>query len=104
MENAPREHKLALQKAEQYASTMKMSKAGIYDQLVSEHGEKFPADAAQFAIDNIVFDWKANALAKAEQYAEIMSMSNQAIYEQLISQHGEKFTAEEAQYAIDNLK
>ncbi len=83
---------------------MKMSKAGIYDQLVSEHGEKFPADAAQFAIDNIVFDWKANALAKAEQYAEIMSMSNQAIYEQLISQHGEKFTAEEAQYAIDNLK
>ncbi|MEB2301126.1 Ltp family lipoprotein [Lysinibacillus xylanilyticus] len=104
MENAPREHKLALQKAEQYAEMMSMSKAGIYDQLISEHGEKFPTDAAQFAIDNIVFDWKANALAKAEQYAEMMSMSNQAIYEQLISQHGEKFTAEEAQYAIDNLK
>ena len=69
IENAPREHKLALQKAEQYASTTQMSKSGIYDQLTSEYGEKFPADAAQFAIDNIVFDWKANALAKAEQYA-----------------------------------
>jgi len=102
--NAPREHKLALQKAEQYASTMQMSKAGIYDQLTSEYGEKFPADAAQFAIDNIVFDWKGNALKKAQSYAEMMSMSDSAIYDQLISQYGEKFTPEEAKYAIDNLK
>ncbi|MEQ6353728.1 Ltp family lipoprotein [Lysinibacillus sp. M3] len=43
-----------------------MSKAGIYDQLTSEYGEKFPADAAQFAIDNIVFDRKGNALKKAQ--------------------------------------
>ena len=80
-----------------------MSKSGIYDQLTSDHGEGFPAEAAQYAIDNIVWDWKANALEKAKSYAEMMSMSNSAIYDQLISDHGENFTAEEVQYAIDNL-
>lgn len=103
-ENVPREYKSALTKAEQYAKTMHMSKAGIYDQLVSEHGENFPEDAAQYAIDNIDFDWKENALKKAESYAENMSMSDAAIYDQLISEYGEKFTPEEAQYAIDNLE
>lgn len=103
-ESVPREYKSALKKAEQYAKNMQMSKAGIYDQLTSEYGEKFPAEAAQYAIDNIVFDWKENALKKAQTYAKMMSMSNSAIYEQLISEYGEKFTPEEAQYAIDNLK
>lgn len=100
----PREYKAALNKAELYAETMYMSKQGIYDQLVSEYGEGFPPEAAQYAIDNLDWDWKANALKKAEQYAETMNMSNQSIYEQLISEYGEKFTHEEAQYAIDNLK
>lgn len=99
----PREHKAALSKAELYAETMHMSKAGVYDQLTSEYGEGFPAEAAQYAIDNIEFDWKEAALKKAKSYAEMMSMSDSAIYDQLISEHGEKFTAEEAQYAIDNL-
>lgn len=83
---------------------MNMSKKGIYEQLTSEYGENFPKEAAQYAIDNIVFDWKENALIKAQSYAETMSMSDSAIYDQLISEYGEKFTAEEAQYAIDNLK
>ncbi|OMC99169.1 Ltp family lipoprotein [Paenibacillus sp. FSL R5-0636] len=103
-ESIPREHKSALKKAEQYAETMNMSKKGIYEQLTSEYGENFPKEAAQYAIDNIVFDWKENALIKAQSYAETMSMSDSAIYDQLISEYGEKFTAEEAQYAIDNLK
>lgn len=30
-----------------------MSKKGIYDQLTSEYGEAFPADAAQYAVDNL---------------------------------------------------
>ena len=81
-----------------------MSKQGIYDQLVSEHGEKFPKDAAQYAIDNIEWDWKANALIKAKQYVETMAMSKDAVYEQLISDYGEKFTEEEARYAVDNLE
>lgn len=101
--DVPREYKSALKKAETYSDMMHMSKAGIYDQLTSEHGEQFPEEAAQYAIDNIKADWKANALEKAKTYAETMDMSNAAIYDQLISDHGEKFTEEEAQYAVDNL-
>ena len=97
------EYKNALKKAEAYSNTMYMSKKGIYAQLTSEYGEKFPADAAQYAIDNMTADFKANALKKAKTYQETMSMSTSAIYDQLVSEYGEKFTAEEAQYAIDHL-
>lgn len=103
-ESVPTEYKSALKKAEVYAGTMDMSKAKIYDQLTSEYGEKFPAEAAQYAIDNIEADWKENALKKAKTYQESMSMSTSKIYDQLTSDYGEKFTAEEAQYAIDNLE
>ena len=102
-DNIPTEYKSALRKAKLYADTMNMSKTGIYDQLTSEYGEKFTAEAAQYAIDNITVDWKENALKKAKSYQETMSMSPAAIYDQLTSEYGEKFTAEEAQYAIDNL-
>ena len=103
-EDIPTEYKSALKKAETYSKTMNMSKDGIYEQLTSEYGEKFTAEAAQYAIDNMVADWKQNALKKAETYQNTMSMSPSAIYDQLVSAYGEKFTAEEAQYAIDNLK
>ena len=102
-DNIPTEYKSALRKAKLYADTINMSKAGIYDQLTSEYGEKFTVEAAQYAIDNITVDWKENALKKAKSYQETMSMSPAAIYDQLTSEYGEKFTAEEAQYAIDNL-
>lgn len=97
------EQKNALKKAESYSKTMNMSKAGIYNQLISEYGEGFTPEAAQYAIDNVVADWKANALAKAKSYQTTMNMSKKNIYKQLISEYGEKFTAEEAQYAIDHL-
>lgn len=100
----PTEYKSALQKAESYAEIMSMSKQGIYDQLTSEAGEQFPEDAAQYAIDNVKWDWKENALKKAKEYTETMAMSKDAVYDQLISEAGEKFTPEEAQYAIDNLE
>lgn len=93
----------ALKKAKAYAKTMKMSKQGIYEQLTSEYGEGFDVEAAQYAIDNIEWDWNENALSKAKTYRDTMSMSKSAIYDQLTSQYGEKFTAEEAQYAIDHL-
>lgn len=104
VKEVPREYKSALRSAETYANNMYMSKRSIYEQLTSEYGEGFPAEAAQYAIDNLVADWNYNALKTAETYAYSMDMSNAAIYEQLISEHGEKFTKEEAQYAIDNLK
>ena len=102
-DNIPTEYKSALKKAKSYSDIMNMSKAGIYDQLTSEYGEKFTAEAAQYAIDNVEADWKENALKKAKSYQETMSMSPSAIYDQLVSEYGEQFTAEEAQYAIDNL-
>lgn len=99
----PAEYKSALDKAKQYSDTMHMSKAGLYDQLTSEYGEKFSKQAAQYAVDNVKADWKANALAKAKTYQDEMSMSPAAIRDQLTSSHGEKFTAAEADYAIQNL-
>lgn len=97
------EYMNALKQAEIYSEKMHMSKKGIYEQLTSDYGGQFPADAAQYAIDNIQTDWNANALKKAKTYQSSMSMSKNAIYDQLISDYGEKFTKEQAQYAIDHL-
>lgn len=97
------EYKNALKQAETYSSLMHMSKQAIYDQLTSEYGGQFPADAAQYAIDNLGADYKQNALKSAETYQSMMSMSKQDIYDQLVSEYGGQFTPEEAQYAIDNL-
>ncbi len=99
----PREYKSALSKADSYANTMHMSKKGVYDQLTSEYGEKFTAEAAQYAIDNVKADWNANALEKAKSYQNTMNMSPAAIRDQLVSEYGEKFTASEADYAIQNI-
>lgn len=99
-----REHKNALSKGLQYANQLHMSKKAVYDQLTSSYGEGFPADAAQYAIDNMTgVDWNANALEKAKQYYYNMSMSKSAVYDQLTSEYGEQFTASQAQYAIDHL-
>lgn len=99
-----REFKNALRKAEIYSDTMYMSKKAIYEQLTSDYGEQFPADAAQYAVDNLKANYEKNALEKAKTYQNSMSMSKKAIYDQLISEYGEKFTAKEAQYAIDHLE
>lgn len=50
-DNVSVEFSNALKKAKSYSDMMHMSKAGIYDQLTSEYGEGFEADAAQYAID-----------------------------------------------------
>ncbi len=99
----PAEYRSALNKASTYANTMNMSKKGVYNQLTSEYGEKFSAEAAQYAIDNVISDWNENALAKARTYQDEMSMSPAAIHDQLTSDYGEKFTQEEADYAIEHL-
>lgn len=101
--DVPAEYKSALNKAQSYSDNMHMSKAGIYDQLVSEYGEQFSPEAAQYGVDNVKADWNANALEKAKSYQETMSMSPSAIHDQLTSEYGEKFTVEEADYAIANL-
>ena len=80
-----------------------MSKAGLYEQLTSEYGERFTPEAAPYAIDHVLADWNANALAKAKTYQEIAAMSPAAIRDQLTSEYGERFTAEEAEYALQHL-
>ena len=94
----------ALKKAQSYSDNMHMSKARLYKQLTSEYGEKFPADAAQYAVENVNADWNANALETAKSYYNNMSMSKDRVYQQLVSEYGEQFTPEEAQYAIDHLE
>lgn len=102
--SVPQEWKNALRSAETYSDMMNMSKQGIYDQLTSEYGDNFPAEAAQYAVDNLEADYKANALASAKVYFEEMAMSKEAIRDQLVSEYGDKFTQEEADYAVENLE
>ena len=103
--SVPKEYRNALHKAENYSKMMHMSKQKIYDQLTSEYGEKFDAEAAQYAIDNLNADYNENALKCGENYKKTMHMSKARIYDQLTSENGEKLlTPEEAQYAIDNIK
>ena len=100
-DKVPTEYTSALKSGEFYSEIFHMSKAEIYDQLTSEYGDQFSAEAAQYAVDNLEVDWKENALEAAKMYQEMFYMSPQEIYDQLIF---EMFTAEEAQYAIDNLE
>ena len=99
----PAEYKAALKSAESYSEIMHMSKQGIYDQLISDAGDKFPPEAAQYAIDNLKADYKKNALESAKNYRDTMNMSNEEIRDQLSSEYGENFTQEEADYAVENL-
>jgi len=99
-----REFENALKSAQNYVDLMPFSEKGLYDQLTAEYGEQFPAEAAQYAIENVVVDYNAEALESAKNYQETMPMSDSGLYDQLTSEYGERFTAEQAQYAIDNLE
>ena len=57
-EKISKEYRNALEKAKSYVKIMSMSKAGIYNQLTSEYGERFSAEAAQYAIDNLNWNFK----------------------------------------------
>ena len=93
----------ALKSAENYLEFMPFSKQGLFDQLTSEYGDQFPADAAQYAVDNVEVDWNAEALEAAISYRDTMSMASAAIRDQLISEFVDQFTPEEADYAVANL-
>lgn len=98
-----KEQKKALKAAQNYIDTMYFSKRGLYNQLTSEYGNKFDAESAQYAVDNVKVDWNKEALEAAKNYEDMMSMSSQEIYDQLVSEYGEKFEPAQAQYAVDNL-
>lgn len=103
-DDVPREYKSALKAAENYILSMPFSEKGLYDQLTAEYGNKYPAEAAQYAIDNIEVDYNEQALRAAKNYQETMPMSDAELKDQLMSEYGDKYTEEQAQYAIDNLE
>ena len=70
---------------------------------LSEYGDKFSAEAAQYAVDNVKTDWKENAVKAAQNYQETMAMSPNAIINQLKSAYGDKYTAEEAEYGVQHM-
>lgn len=102
-DEVPREYRNALRSAENYLEFSAFSYQGLYDQLTSEYADQFPADAAQYAVDNLQVDWNEQALKSAKQYLEFSPMSDAELYDQLVSEYGEQFTPEQAQYAIDHL-
>ena len=99
----PTEWTTAVTKAQTYVDTLSFSKEGLFDQLTSEHAEKYSAEAAQYAVDTIVVDWNEEALEAAIAYQRDMAMSPEAIRDQLVHPNGNKFTQEEADYAVSNL-
>jgi Host cell surface-exposed lipoprotein. len=101
--SVPHEYTLALEAAESYASSLSMSKQGIYEQLISEYGEGFSAAAAQYAINNMYGNWNNNALESAKIYQEDLGMSPEEIRDQLTSEYGDSFSSDEADYAVSNL-
>ena len=99
----PETHRAALAKAAVYLGFHPLSKRGLFNQLTSEQGDRFPADAARFAVEHIGANWRAEALKAALSYRDTMAMEPAAIRAQLVSEYGEMFTPDEADYAIANL-
>lgn len=97
----PSNYKTALKKAESYLQTFPMSKDHLYEQLTSEY-DKFPAEAARYAVDNIKADWNKQAVKAAKNYRDSMNMSTEAIKKQLTSQF-DKFTEDQAEYGVQHI-
>lgn len=98
MVSITREQRNALSTANDYLDYSGFSSSRLREQL---EYEEFPQDAIEYAMDNIIVDWKEQALKSAESYDEYASMSDSRLYDQLIY---EGFSDEEAQYALDNLE
>lgn len=99
----PAQSLAALESAKIYAG-MDMSEKGVYEQLISDYGDRFSPADAQYAMAHLTgINWNENARKSAESYQKDQSMSTSAIKDQLTSSYGEGFTNEQAQYAIDHL-
>jgi hypothetical protein len=93
----------AVQSAQSYVDFTSFSKAGLIDQLTSEYGEGFEEKDAEFAVDNIDVDWKAEAVEAAESYLEMGGFSANELHNQLTSPYGEEFTDKQADYALEKV-
>ena len=89
----------ALKEAQGYNS-IHLSKKRIYNQLIFKG---FNSDTAQYAINHLNANYKANALAQARQHRKYSNLSKTEIYNMLTSPRIDRFTKEEANYAIHHL-
>lgn len=96
-QSVTREQRNALRQAEHYLSFTAFSEKGLREQL-EYHG--YPADAVQYALDNITVDWNEQAVKKAREYDKHSPMSDNDMLEQLLY---EGFTPEQAQYGVSNM-
>ncbi|WP_185756609.1 Ltp family lipoprotein, partial [Streptococcus mitis] len=94
-----KQNNAALKTAQDY-NRIHLSKKRIYEMLIYEG---FNSATAQYAINHLQADYKANALAQAREYRKYYNLSKTEIYERLTSPSLRKFTKEEANYAIQHL-
>lgn len=92
-----REFSNALKAAESYLSYSAFSQSGLKAQLIYE---KYPDDAAQYAVDNVKTDWNENALKAAKSYLDYSAFSDDGLREQLAY---ENYTPEQIEYAMGHL-
>jgi hypothetical protein len=93
----------AIRSAESYLEFAGFSKAGLVNQLTSEYGEGFSRADAEFAVNHVKVNWKAEAVESAESYLEMSGYSRQGLIDQLTSEYGEQFTLKQATYAADKV-
>ena len=86
----------AIEAAQNYVDIMPFSRAGLIDQLSSEYGSQFPMQDAEFAVDHIKVNWRAEAVEAAKQYLDTMAFSRQGLIEQFASPYGSQFSVETA--------
>ena len=102
------EQKNAIRSAKDYLSFSGFSKAGLFEQLSSEYGDKYPVEVAEFAVqyleDNELVDWAEQAIKSAESYLSLTGFSRVGLIDQLTSEYGDQFTEEEASAAVQYLE
>ena len=92
----PAEYTKALSAAEDFQrGEVPFSKARLYNVLVGTYS----AEAAQYAVDNKMFDYKATAAKLAKLYIVRFEKTQDEAKAQLLV---DLFTPEEAQYGVDN--
>lgn len=88
----------ALRSAKSYIAMKGFSRAGLIEQLSSDHGEGYEVADATFAVDSLNIDWSEQAAREAASYLKMKGFSCNGLIEQLSSDHGAGYTAEQARY------
>ena len=68
-----------------------------------DYGDKFSAEAADYAVKNVKADWKENAYYNAKTYKEYGEKSNAEIERYMRNVDSNKFSDKEIDYAIEKL-